>query len=229
MLLDRTQPRPDPVALMPKTVSRNPATGWYRQRGKCILDICLAVPLLILTLPFMIVIALLVARDGHNPVFSQERVGQHGRRFRCYKFRTMIADAEEVLDDLIRVDPKIAMQWVELKKIENDPRVTRLGRFLRETSLDELPQLFNVLIGDMSMVGPRPIVEDELFHYGANVHKYLALRPGATGLWQIYGRGKVGYAERVGLDALYHDTHSLRSDLLLCGLTWRVVMERRGQ
>ncbi len=229
MLLERAQPTPDPVAVVARDINRVRQTSWYRSTGKRVFDLVGGLVLLVLLAPVMLVLIPLIARDGHSPFFKHERVGRHGRRFNCVKFRTMRPDAEFELEDLINSDPELAAQWAVQQKLDDDPRITGIGKFLRQTSLDELPQLFNVIGGDMSLVGPRPVTEDELFHYGADVHKYLALRPGATGLWQVYGRGRVSYSERVGMDALYHDNHAFGSDLRILGRTVRVVLSFEGQ
>ncbi|MGH6871090.1 MAG: sugar transferase [Rhizomicrobium sp.] len=183
-------------------------------------------------LPFallvMIPIALLVAMDGHNPFYMQRRVGQHGKMFGCIKFRSMEVDADRKLDGYLAKDPALRAEWDETRKLKNDPRITRIGRFLRKTSLDELPQIFNVLLGQMSLVGPRPVVAEELPLYGSAAAVYLACLPGITGLWQVGGRCDVSYDARVALDVNYAERWSLRQDLKILLLTIPVALGRRG-
>ena len=177
----------------------------------------------------MAVAALLASLDGGLPFFGHERIGLNGRRFKCMKFRTMHPNSAAILQDLLDSDPKVAKEWFKNYKLTNDPRITFVGKWLRRTSLDELPQLFNVIRGDMSLVGPRPITEEEIHKYSGHLSKYLSLRPGMTGIWQVYGRGRVGYNARVEMDALYFRTARFTSDLWLIFLTVLVVFQRRGQ
>jgi exopolysaccharide production protein ExoY len=145
-------------------------------------------------------------------LFRHRRVGLHGRPFDCLKFRTMVADAPERLRNLLETDAAAAAEWAQCQKLRNDPRVTPIGAILRKSSLDELPQLFNVLAGEMSIVGPRPVTEDELSRYGASVKAYTACRPGITGLWQVTGRSSTSYETRVSCDAYYACMWSLWLD-----------------
>ena len=185
-------------------------------RSKRALDIAFAAGGLILAAPLMLACALAIRRFDPGPVlFAQDRIGFGGRRFRCYKFRSMSVNAEELLARHLAADPEAAREWHETQKLRHDPRVTRLGMLLRRSSLDELPQLFNILRGDMSCVGPRPIVPGELERYGANAEDYLRARPGLTGIWQVTGRSSAEYATRVLLDAGYVRGWSLRGDLLI--------------
>lgn len=164
-----------------------------------------------------------------GPVFfSHRRVGRYGRPFSCYKFRTMVPNGEKVLEDLLARDPVARQEWETSFKLKNDPRVTRLGGFLRKTSLDELPQLWNVLKGDMSLVGPRPIIENELRYYGDHTLEYFSVRPGMTGLWQISGRSNTSYETRVELDTLYVRNWSISADFLILFKTADVVFGRGG-
>jgi lipopolysaccharide/colanic/teichoic acid biosynthesis glycosyltransferase len=180
---------------------------------------------LVAALPLLLLIALGVAVTSPGPVlFRQRRLGVNGRHFWCYKFRSMVHDAESVLDH----DPKLKSLFSENFKLRHDPRVTRFGAFLRESSLDELPQFFNVLKGDMTLIGPRPIVPDELAKYGSFDTKLLTVTPGLTGLWQILGRSDTSYAERVALDMLYIDHQSLALDLKIMWMTWGAVLRRKG-
>lgn len=201
--------------------------GW-RRHMKRVLDIGVVLMALPVFLPLMLVIAVLVKRSSPGPVlYRQARLGQHGQTFRVLKFRTMYVDSDERL----RADPDLYRQYVENDfKLHNevDPRVTRLGRFLRTSSLDELPQLFNVLAGSMSLVGPRPIVPDELSCYAEAASSYLALRPGVTGRWQVDGRNFVRYPERAHLDTDYLHTWRFRTDVVILLKTVPSVLRRHG-
>jgi lipopolysaccharide/colanic/teichoic acid biosynthesis glycosyltransferase len=148
--------------------------------------------------------------------------------FSCLKFRTMVPNADQVLRDLLENDPDLRAEWIRDHKLRNDPRVTRLGRFLRRTSLDELPQLLNVLRGEMSLVGPRPVVREELLRYGRNVGIYLAAKPGITGLWQVTGRNDTDYRRRVVLDTYYVRNQNLLLDLYILVKTTGVVLGGSG-
>jgi exopolysaccharide production protein ExoY len=194
-------------------------------RGKRILDICIAALALILLLPLMLALALLIKlRMGGPVVFAHARVGLNGKSFSCYKFRTMVNDAEDVLQRCVDSDQGLAREWAETRKLSRDPRITPLGHILRKASLDELPQLFNVLRGDMSCVGPRPIVAAELERYGDRAEEYLRARPGLTGLWQVSGRSTLSYADRVTLDDLYVRNWSLLLDLAIMAKTVPAVL-----
>jgi lipopolysaccharide/colanic/teichoic acid biosynthesis glycosyltransferase len=157
-------------------------------------DLALAILSLIISLPVMAVIGGVVMLDGSAPFYGHERIGLHGRRFRCLKFRTMRNNGDAILEELLASDPAAREEWERHQKLENDPRITFLGKFLRRASLDEIPQLINVICGDMSLVEPRPVTAHELERYSRHAEKYLAMRPGLTGVWQVYGRGRVGYA-----------------------------------
>ena len=174
-------------------------------------------------------LALLIrVMDGQDAIFWHERIGRDGRRFRCFKLRTMVKAADVKLAEILASDPRAAEEWRLTHKLVDDPRITPLGRFLRRTSLDELPQLWNVLRGDMSLVGPRPIVEEERARYGDDFIYYLAVTPGITGLWQVSGRNQVSYEERVQLDRCYAETWSFWLDLRILVRTVSVVLSRRG-
>ena len=195
---------------------------------KRIFDVVTSLALLCLLSPLLIWIVLSIRRSGTPALFSHPRVGQSGRIFPCYKFRTMVLDADHVLQHLLETDEVIRAEWNREFKLKNDPRVTKIGRFLRETSLDELPQIWNVLKGDMSLVGPRPVVAEELQRYGDARSLYLQVRPGITGLWQISGRNNVDYSYRVALDTWYVRNWSLWYDLAILVKTVSVVFGRKG-
>ena len=205
------------------------AEPMYRRLGKRLFDLCLAVLLIPLILPGTAFLALLIARDGGPAFFAHRRVGRGGRSFRCWKLRTMVPDAEAKLQAHLAKCPRAAAEWAETYKLTYDPRVTRLGAFLRKTSLDELPQLWNVLIGEMSFVGPRPVTEPETAFYGEHLLSYLALRPGITGHWQVHGRENGCYRERVSMDAAYARGVSLSGDAALIGLTVLRVFQGTGR
>jgi lipopolysaccharide/colanic/teichoic acid biosynthesis glycosyltransferase len=191
-------------------------------------DFVVGLALVVLLSPVLGVLMLLVKRDGGPAVFGHVRVGLNGRRFRCLKFRSMVTNADQVLKQLLETDPQARAEWQREFKLKDDPRVTRVGRFLRRTSLDELPQLWNVVRGDMSLVGPRPIIDQELERYGADVDYYLMAKPGMTGLWQVSGRSNTDYATRVSLDVAYVKNWSLLRDITILFKTFKVVVYGSG-
>ena len=189
----------------------------------------LALLILVLLAPVMGVVAFLIwRRDGAPVLFAHYRVGHDGKLFRCMKFRTMYRDAERMLAELLAKDPAARAEWQREQKLLRDPRITPIGHFLRRTSLDELPQLFNVLRGDMSLVGPRPITVGELTRYGRVRWHYLSVRPGITGLWQVSGRNNTSYDERVALDQRYVEERSAWMNLRILLKTVKVVVARDG-
>jgi exopolysaccharide production protein ExoY len=188
-----------------------------------------AAVLLLMLSPVMIFLAVLIWRtDGAPVLFGHYRVGQRGRLFRCLKFRSMYLNSQEMLAEILRTDPVAAAEWARDHKLSNDPRITPIGHFLRRTSLDELPQLINVLRGQMSLVGPRPITVSELTRYGRVRWHYLSVRPGMTGLWQVSGRNNTSYEERVALDQHYVEARSLWLDMFIMFKTVKVVVAREG-
>lgn len=188
-----------------------------------------AAVLLLLLSPLLLTIAWLIWRADGNPVlFGHFRVGRDGRLFKCLKFRTMRLDADRILHDLLENDPALRQEWLRDQKLRHDPRVTGIGEFLRRTSLDELPQLLNVVRGDMSLVGPRPITMSELVKYGPSRWHYLNVQPGITGLWQVSGRNNTTYEERVALDRHYVEHRSTLMDLKILLKTVYVVIRRDG-
>ena len=192
-------------------------------------DVVGAAAVLILLLPLLLIIPLLIKLDSPGPVFyRQERIGQNGRRFRIYKFRTMRLDADAYLTRLMETDPALRLEFEAKHKLARDPRVTRIGMMLRKSSLDEVPQILNVLIGDMSLVGPRPIVEAEQHRYHEDLDRLIDLPPGMTGYWQISGRSNASYPERVRLDMAYVRNWSLGLDLLILAKTVKTLFSRQG-
>lgn len=171
----------------------------------------------------------MTTRDGGPGFFGHRRIGRNGEVFRCWKIRTMVVDAEARLAEHLASDPEAAAEWERDHKLRDDPRITRLGAFLRATSLDELPQIWNVLKGEMSFVGPRPVVRDEMRKYGAARTAYLAMKPGITGLWQVSGRNDVSYDERVAMDVEYVSSVSLLTDVRLILLTGLSIVDRTGR
>jgi lipopolysaccharide/colanic/teichoic acid biosynthesis glycosyltransferase len=197
--------------------------------GKRTFDVVLAASALLLVWPLMLAIALAIRMsDGGPALFAQRRVGRHGRPFTCLKFRTMVLNAEQALKDHLAADPQAQREWEANQKLENDPRVTGLGLFLRKSSLDELPQLFNIIAGQMSVVGPRPIVPAEIDRYGDNFSACFSVRPGLTGLWQVSGRSDCNYQTRVTLDFRYAVTWSLLGDAEIVARTVPAVLSQRG-
>jgi exopolysaccharide production protein ExoY len=192
-------------------------------------DLVAASAILVFALPAMFFIAVILFSTDRGPVlFSHERIGRNGRRFRCLKFRSMVVNSQEALRRHLELFPQARAEWDATQKLRDDPRITRIGRFLRVTSLDELPQLFNVIRGDMSLVGPRPIVEDEVVRYADEIEHYAAVRPGITGLWQVSGRSDVDYDQRVKLDSRYVREWSFFGDLVILVKTIKVVALRAG-
>jgi lipopolysaccharide/colanic/teichoic acid biosynthesis glycosyltransferase len=197
--------------------------------SKRLFDCIVSVPLLIVTCPLSIMFGLLVAMDGGPIIYGHPRVGKGGKSFNCYKFRTMVMGAHEVLDDYLLLHPTAAIEWQENQKLDVDPRITSVGRMLRQTSLDEVPQLLNVLRGEMSLVGPRPVTEPELARYGAHAENYLNGVPGITGLWQVSGRNLLTYEQRVALDMNYLCTQSLWGDFIILLKTVKVLITGDGK
>ena len=201
----------------------------YSDWGKRLLDVAAVVATLPITLPLLGVLALAIRLDSRGPaLFRQRRFGRGGREFTLLKFRTMVQDAQGVLEGHLAANEQHRWEWAETQKLRKDPRITRVGRVLRKFSLDELPQLLNVLRGDMSLVGPRPIIDEELERYGSAIDVYHQVRPGLTGLWQVSGRNDLTYEQRVRLDVQYVRTRSFRGDLRLLLRTPRAVLRGRG-
>lgn len=197
--------------------------------AKRVADIAIAAAALMVAAPFFLVVSLMVRVDGGSAFYAHQRVGRGGRLFGCLKFRSMVMDSQARLDALLASDPAAREEWEATRKLRNDPRITRIGRFLRATSLDELPQLINVLRGEMSIVGPRPVTESELdCYYGAAAAHYVTVRPGITGLWQVSGRSETSYDQRVALDVAYVSQPSLLADLRILLKTPVAVLSRRG-
>ena len=216
-------------AFAPQTSYRVRTVSDLDRISKRVLDVIVSIALIPLVLPIIAVLWVFVRRDGGPGFFGHERVGKGGTTFTCWKLRTMRPDAAEALVRHLAEDPVAKAEWDLNRKLEKDPRVTRIGLFLRQTSLDELPQILNVLKGEMSLVGPRPVPREELEKYADRAWIYLAQRPGITGLWQVFGRTNTTYQQRVDLDAKYYQTSSLGLDISLIARTVVAVLHRTGR
>lgn len=200
--------------------------GIYRNFGKRLLDVTAVLLTCAVVVPLVLLLALAVAMDGFSPFYWNDRVGRGGRTFRMLKLRTMVPDADRMLEQYLDRNPEARLEWNSTQKLKADPRITRLGRFLRKTSMDELPQLWNVLIGDMSLVGPRPMMPSQRSLYNGTA--YYALRPGITGPWQVSERNEVEFSQRAEFDREYEENVSLLTDLRLLVATTQVVIRGTG-
>ncbi len=205
---------------------RTEARKLYRRAMKPLMDVLLTLAAMPIILPVIVICSLLVMMDGRAPFFRQKRIGRDGRVFSMWKLRTMVPDAEKRLDEYLAANPEAKAEWDEKQKLEHDPRITSVGHFLRRSSLDEFPQFFNVLAGDMSLVGPRPMMvgQDELYPGTA----YYRLRPGLTGPWQVSDRNASSFADRAWFDEAYLENVSLRTDCRLIAATVGAVAKGTG-
>ena len=201
-------------------------SGFYRNHGKRLLEVFLVLATSFVTVPLVAILALLVSMDGGSPFFRQKRVGRNGVVFTILKIRTMVPDADQRFSEYLAINPAARAEWAHTQKLKTDPRVTRLGRYLRMTSLDELPQLWNVFLGHMSLVGPRPILIDQQSIYPGTA--YFSVRPGITGLWQISDRNQCTFAERAQFDAHYESSLSVAGDFFILLRTIRAVTRCTG-
>lgn len=208
-------------------VNNNLAKRTSRLR-KRLFDVFGSLAIIIIASPLLFYLYWQVKKDGGPAIFGHERIGKDGVKFKCLKFRSMIMNSQEVLERILATDAAARSEWERDFKLKDDPRITNIGRFIRKTSLDELPQLFNVLIGDMSLVGPRPIVQEELERYSESVEYYLMAKPGMTGLWQVSGRNDIDYETRVYFDAWYVKNWSMWNDIAILFKTINVVFKRDG-
>lgn len=219
--VDQSEPNNDR-----RIVSRPHVVGRASKRA---VDIVMATTALVLLLPLMLIVALIVKLSDKGPVFySHTRIGYGGAAFGCLKFRTMKTDAAAQLAELLRANPSARAEWETTRKLKNDPRITAVGDILRKSSIDELPQLINILRGEMSVVGPRPVTAEELARYGEHVTSYMAVRPGLTGQWQTSGRNDVSYEYRVALDVQYVRDWSLTRDFIIIAKTVPALFSQRG-
>ncbi|CAN7385624.1 sugar transferase [Phenylobacterium sp. LjRoot225] len=210
---------------LPRIYSDAPFGGVVKRA----LDVLIAPAALIVLAPVMLAVALAVkVQDGGPVLFVQRRVGRGGAEFKFLKYRTMVPDGAALLQRLMQDNPEIAREWRENQKLARDPRVTMIGGFLRRSSLDELPQLVNVVLGDMSIVGPRPMLPEQVEVYGPVYERYCQARPGITGLWQVSGRSETSFSRRSDLDQAYLQAWSIRRDLLLILRTFGAVLRQRG-
>ncbi len=214
----------DVVVMAAESAIANP----FKRAAKRGFDIATASFLIVILSPLLLAIAIMIRRGGGPALYRHKRVGFEGQTFGCIKFRSMDVNGDRILADLLAKDPEAAAEWAATQKLRNDPRITPIGRFLRNTSLDELPQLLNVIRGEMSLVGPRPVVQSELSFYGENADYYMQARPGLTGLWQVSGRSDTTYEQRVRLDVWYVRNWTLWHDLAILMKTIPVVLFRRG-
>lgn len=221
-------PDPDGSLQITSPCCRKPRSRPLLRAVKVLLDLIGAGSLILLLSPLLMAIAVMVKLDGGPIFYAHPRVGAGNCRFRCWKFRSMKQDSAAMLEQVLQVDAAAASEWRATRKLRNDPRITRVGAFLRQTSLDELPQLFNVLRLEMSLVGPRPIVDNEIENYGANIACYYATRPGLTGLWQINGRSSTTYEQRVQLDTWYVENWTFWQDIVILAKTVPAVLKRTG-
>ena len=188
-------------------------------------DLALAFFLIVLLLPIFLLIALVIKASSRGPIlFSQRRIGKNKKPFSCYKFRTMHPEADFMLRELLSSNINIQNEFARDQKLLNDPRITSVGRYLRFTSLDEIPQIFNILKGEMSFIGPRPIIKDEIKRYGGSFEKAFSVLPGMSGLWQVSGRNKLSYKRRVQLDVIYANNLSFKLDLNILFRTIGVIL-----
>lgn len=221
------------IALRPSSLAPSELIDLQSKRSRAIKrtgDIVFSLSVLTVGAPIFLALALLVKASSRGPVFYvQQRIGRDYRRFGCIKFRTMRKDSDRVLQSLLLSSPELNKEFSKDFKLREDPRITKLGRFLRRSSLDELPQFLNVLRGDMSVVGPRPIVNDEIRRYGRHMSEVLSVRPGLTGLWQVSGRNNLSYRQRVRLDLRYARTRHFLLDLRIVFKTIMVVLNPRDR
>lgn len=217
----------DDLSLLQHTVVHGDARPTPTSR--IVFDKLFSILALVALAPLILLISgLILVLEGRPIYFGHKRVGQDGKLFQCWKFRTMVRDAEKRLEEALQSDPELRLEWNATQKLKHDPRISPLGRFLRKTSLDELPQFWNILRGEMSVVGPRPVVSDELRFYGPHIRDYTSVRPGLTGAWQVSGRSNTTYDERVALDVNYIRNATLRTDLAIILRTFGAVLGQSG-
>ncbi len=201
----------------------------FQDNIRRLMDVAVALVALLFFFPLCLIVALSIKlQDGGKILYAQDRIGLGGRTFKCWKFRSMVVNAQERLDALLVSDTNARDEWLRDHKLKRDPRITKLGLFLRKSSMDELPQLYNVLMGEMSIVGPRPIVAAEVHRYRRQFRHYCSVKPGLTGLWQVSGRNNTSYRRRVAIDTLYVRNRSIGLDLKILAATIPAVLLRDG-
>jgi exopolysaccharide production protein ExoY len=207
---------------------RRPRTqfGFYRSFAKRVIDLVIVLMILPAVIPIVLVLALLIRMDGGPAFYVQDRVGCGGRIFRMWKLRSMVLDADKKLKDLLDSDPDARCEWTDTQKLKRDPRITPVGQLIRKTSLDELPQIWNVLVGDMSLVGPRPFLPEQASMYRGR--DYYELRPGLTGMWQVTDRNGTSFSARVVSDSRYNEQLSFKTDMMILMETFTVVLRGTG-
>ncbi len=206
-----------------------PRTADWKAVVRRTADLVIATAAIIALAPLLLTTALVVwLQDGGPAFFGHRRVGEGGKSFKCWKFRSMVVNSQERLAEYLSANPEAALEWAQYHKLKDDPRITALGRFLRKSSVDELPQLFNVLVGEMSIVGPRPIVDAECAKYRRYISEYYSVRPGITGLWQVCGRNDVSYRRRVAIDVTYVRERSLLLDAKILLMTVPAILTSKG-
>lgn len=213
------------IALME---SQYKLTSFWGKTTKMLIDRLGALTGLIMLAPVFLLLMAKVRSDGGPAFYFQNRIGKNGKAFKCWKFRSMVTNADQILKEILEKDPVAREEYARDYKLKDDPRITKVGHFLRKSSLDEIPQLYNVLKGEMSLVGPRPVVKAEEVYYGDKFEQYMAVRPGITGLWQVSGRNDVSYDQRVALDVWYVQNWSVWTDLVILFKTTFVVLYRKG-
>lgn len=219
-------PKLDPKTAPHISSSEHSSVLSYTNSFKRFLDLAICLSILPAVLPMIVILWLIAKRDGGPGFFRHQRVGRNNKAFYCFKIRSMRQDSQTYLAKYLAENPSVRAEWEENQKLKHDPRISKFGNFIRKTSLDELPQIFNVLSGDMSLVGPRPITEEELKRYRNNVGAYLAMKPGITGIWQTSGRSNVSYDERVEMDVTYSKTVSFSTDIKIMFLTAKTLVSR---
>ena len=225
---DTDQTRQGAVLLQEQPVLHAMRGGFYRRGGKRLFDLALVAMLAPIVLPVIVMVTLILLLQGQSPLYAQDRIGRGGKCFRIWKFRTMYPDADKILDKILAQNPGMRNEWETTQKLKNDPRITRFGAVLRKTSIDELPQLWNVLNGTMSLLGPRPMLPDQKFLYGPALPVYTSLRPGISGMWQVSERNESHFQRRAELDIEYARSLSFRTDIWLVLRTMRTVLYSTG-
>lgn len=211
-----------------ESVKTSVASKSFAMKLRTFRDVLLSCVILTCLFPVLVILVIVLVREGRPIIYQQQRVGEKGRHFYVLKFRTMVPNADALLENLFLEDEERRREWEKDQKLKSDPRITAVGRFLRKTSLDEIPQLINVIKGEMSLVGPRPVLQEELVKYGRSSRFYLKQKPGITGLWQVSGRNDISYRRRVAMDRLYATRGGFFMDFIILLRTIFTVLRPRG-